>query len=168
MKATFRARAWRHPGSRAILLILSLLIAGLVATSAASATSSSASPGTATTFRVGWLLEPENLNPFVGLLGQDYEIWHLNYDCLVGWDVKTLAPRPELAESWQVSPEGTTWTFKIRQGVKWQDGVPLTAADVAFTFNYIVDNNLQNLAIYTGGITGANAIDDTTVEITTA
>ena len=123
--------------------------------------------GDATTFRVGWLLEPDNLNPFIGLLGQDYEIWHLNYDFLVGFDAKDLSPKPELAESWTVSPDGKTWTFKIRQGVKWQDGEPLTAKDVAFTYNYIVKNDLQTLAIYTGGITGAVATDDYTVDITT-
>jgi peptide/nickel transport system substrate-binding protein len=165
MKGTFGRRAWRHPGKRAILLALLLILMGLAAAPAAPA--ASPSPSGDTTFRVGWLLEPDNLNPFIGLLGQDYEIWHLNYDCLVGFDAKDLSPRPEIAESWQVTPDGKTWTFKIRQGVKWQDGEPLTAKDVAFTFNYIVDNDLQTLAIYTGGINGATAIDDATVEITT-
>jgi peptide/nickel transport system substrate-binding protein len=151
-----------------VLLILTLLLLGLVAVPAAAA-SDSASPaaGEGTTFRVGWLLEPDNLNPFIGLLGQDYEIWHLNYDFLVGFDAKDLSPRPELAESWTVSDDGKTWTFKIRQGVKWQDGRPLTAKDVAFTYNYIVENDLQTLAIYTGGITGAVATDDYTVDIST-
>ena len=51
--------------------------------------------------------------------------------------------------------------------MKWQDGQPLTAKDVAFTFNYIVKNDLQTIAIYTGGITGAKAIDDYTAQITT-
>jgi peptide/nickel transport system substrate-binding protein len=166
MKNRFGSQVWRHPGNRALMLLMLLLLLALAAAPAAPA--SSASPtADATTFRVGWLLEPDNLNPFIGLLGQDYEIWHLNYDFLVGFDAKDLSPKPELAESWTVSPDGKTWTFKIRQGVKWQDGEPLTAKDVAFTFNYIVDNNLQTIAIYTGGITGATAVDDTTVEITT-
>ena len=168
MKTRFKSRMWRHPGNQAlVLLVLALLL--LLAAVPLAAASESASPAASegTTFRVGWLLEPDNLNPFIGLLGQDYEIWHLNYDFLVGFDAKDLSPKPELAESWEVSEDGKTWTFKIRQGVKWQDGEPLTAKDVAFTYNYIVDNDLQTLAIYTGGITGANAVDDTTVEITT-
>ncbi len=66
-----------------------------------------------------------------------------------------------------MSPDGKTWTFTTRQGVKWQDGVPFTAADVAFTFNYIVKNNLSNLAVYTDGITGAKATGPNTVEIYT-
>ena len=166
MKETLAKHGWRHPGNTVSILVLLLLLVGLAAAPVASASSESPTAGGAT-FRVGWLLEPDNLNPFIGLLGQDYEIWHLNYDFLVGFDAADLSPRPELAESWQVSEDGETWTFKIRQGVKWQDGEALTADDVAFTFNYIVDNDLQTLAIYTGGITGATAIDDTTVEITT-
>jgi peptide/nickel transport system substrate-binding protein len=166
MKARFSSHAWRHPGSQALVLLLLLALVVLGVAPAAQASSESPAADS-TTFRVGWLLEPDNLNPFIGLLGQDYEIWHLNYDFLVGFDAKDLSPKPELAESWDVSEDGKTWTFKIRQGVKWQDGEPLTAEDVAFTFNYIVDNNLQTLAIYTGGITGATAIDDATVEITT-
>jgi peptide/nickel transport system substrate-binding protein len=166
MKVTFGKHLWRHPGNAALMLVLLLLLVGLVAVPVASAASPSASSAP-TAFRVGWLLEPDNLNPFIGLLGQDYEIWHLNYDFLVGFAAKDLSPKPELAESWTVSPDGKTWTFKIRQGVKWQDGQPLTAKDVAFTYNYIVKNDLQTLAIYTGGITGAVATDDYTVDITT-
>ena len=40
---------------------------------------------------------------------------------------------PRLAESWQVSPDGLTYTFKIRGGVKWSDGQPFSAGDVVFT-----------------------------------
>jgi peptide/nickel transport system substrate-binding protein len=166
MKVTFGKHLWRQPGNAALMLALLVLLVGLVAVPVASASSPSASSAP-TTFRVGWLLEPDNLNPFIGLLGQDYEIWHLNYDFLVGFEAKDLSPKPELAESWTVSPDGKTWTFKIRQGVKWQDGQPLTAKDVAFTYNYIVKNDLQTLAIYTGGITGAVATSDTSVDITT-
>ena len=44
----------------------------------------------------------------------------------------------------------------------------MTARDVAFTFNYIVDNKLLNLSTYTNGITGAEVIDDTHVKVTTS
>ncbi len=62
--------------------------------------------------RIGQLQNPDNLNPFIGIQGLDYQIWHLNYDFLVGFDAKTLAPRPELATSWTRSPDGKTWTFR--------------------------------------------------------
>ncbi len=166
MKTRFGRHTWRHPGTQALILLLLAAVALLALTPAALASSESPDADNLT-FRVGWLLEPDNLNPFIGLLGQDYQIWHLNYDFLIGFDAKDLSPRPEIAESWEVSEDGKTWTFKIRQGVMWQDGEPLTARDVAFTFNYIVENNLQTIAIYTGGIVGATAVDDATVEITT-
>ena len=45
---------------------------------------------------------------------------------------------PGLAESWEVSDDELTWTYNIREGVKWSDGQPLTAKDAAYTFNRIM------------------------------
>ena len=44
-----------------------------------------------------------------------------------------LNPKPLLAKEWTVSPDGLTYTFKLRDGVKWHDGQPFTSADVAFS-----------------------------------
>ncbi|TMK28777.1 MAG: ABC transporter substrate-binding protein, partial [Actinobacteria bacterium] len=51
---------------------------------------------------------------------------------------KDLAPAPDLAESWTIAPDGLSWTFKLRSGVKWSDGTLFSADDVAFTFNDVV------------------------------
>ena len=48
---------------------------------------------------------------------------------------------PALAESWTHSEDGLTWTFRLRQDVRWHDGAPFTAHDVAFTFNDIIYNS---------------------------
>ncbi len=170
-------RTLRHTSPRLVLLVLlvaaALCIAAGLAQGVAGAASGSPAPGasgspaSSLTVRVGELQAPDNLNPFLGLQGIDYQIWHLDYDFLVGFDAKHLDPRPELATSWSVSADGKTWTFHTREGVTWQDGVPFTAADVAFTFNYIVKNDLSNLGVYTDGITGAKAIDQNTVEVST-
>ena len=148
-------------------LLLLLVVAAVVGVARAGASSSPA-PAAKVSLHIGWVQEPDNLNPFIGIQGTDYMLWHMNYDFLVGFDAKTLEPRPELATKWEVSPDGKMWTFTIRGDSKWQDGVPVTARDVAFTFNYINDNKLLNLATYTSGITKAVAVDDTHVQIYTA
>ena len=48
---------------------------------------------------------------------------------------------PALAESWQHSEDGLTWTFNLRKDVRWHDGTPFTAHDVDFTFNRIIYNH---------------------------
>ncbi len=57
------------------------------------------------------------------------------YDTLISYD-ENLDPIPWLCESYAVSTDGTTVNFTIRTGAEWHDGQPLTADDVAFTFNY--------------------------------
>ena len=153
----------------AVILLLVLAVCALVwmVPTAAAESASPAADGEKVVLRVGLLEDADNLNPFIGYQVTSYMIWHLNYDFLVGFDPEDLSPRPEIAESWTTSDDGKTWTFTIRQGMTWQDGEPVTASDVAFTFNYIVDNDLVNLATYTSGIVEAEAIDDYTVEIRT-
>ena len=54
---------------------------------------------------------------------------YLIYDSLFALDAK-LEPRPQMVESWTVSDDQLTWTFKLRDGLKWHDGTPVTSADV--------------------------------------
>ena len=139
--------------------------------------SESASPAAGATdagkviYKVGWTRQPDNLNPFIGFESPAFEMWYLTYDSLVGYDPKTLSPMKGeestgLATDWTVSDDGLTWTFTIRKNAKWDDGVPLTAKDVAFTYNFIVKNPEQtsNLTAYTNLIEEATAIDDYTVQ----
>jgi peptide/nickel transport system substrate-binding protein len=157
-----------------LLLAGALLVTGLAWTLEAGAESGSPAASAAADagkvqYKVGILGEPDNLNPFVGWLWSSFEIWYLAYDPLVGFDYGELKPikgedSPGLATDWTVTPDGKTWTFTIRSGVTWQDGEPLTASDVAFTYNYIKDNDLTNFTTATDGIKSAVAVDDTTVE----
>jgi peptide/nickel transport system substrate-binding protein len=64
----------------------------------------------------------------------------LTYNQLVRFDPE-MNPQPELAESWQISPDGLTWTFKLRQGVKFHDGQEFTSADVKFTFDRLLEKS---------------------------
>lgn len=52
---------------------------------------------------------------------------------------------PWLAQEWEVSDDGTTWTFRLRQDVRWHDGEPLTAEDVAFTYRYMARKHAEGM-----------------------
>jgi len=145
-----------------VCLILGVSGAVSGAASASSPSPAGASPGT-TTYRLGVMEYVDSLNPFIGYSGVDFLVYHLTYDFLVGFDPVKLQPRPEFAESWSHSPDGKTWTFKIRPGMTWQDGQPATARDVAFTFNYIIKNDLSAFGSYLTYIKKVTALDDTTV-----
>ena len=56
-----------------------------------------------------------------------------------------LRATPDLAESWTTSEDGRTWTFKLRPGVRWHDGVAFTARDVQFTFEQVLNPKLGSL-----------------------
>jgi peptide/nickel transport system substrate-binding protein len=161
----------------AVAVLAASLVWGLgsaLASPAASA-SASASPAAAPSpaagtvvYRVGWLAEPDNLNPFIGWLWSSFEVWDLAYEPLVGYDYGTLTPTKGaqatgLATDWSVTPDNKTWTFTIRQDSTWSDGLPVTARDVAFTYNYIIKNQLSNFTSYVQYITKAVAVNDTTV-----
>jgi len=129
---------------------------------AAAASSPSAAPDKVT-YRVGVLEYVDSLNPFIGYTGVDFTVYHLNYDFLVGFEPQKLQPRPEYAESWSSSADGLIWTFKIRPGMKWQDGEPATARDAAFTFTYILDNRLSAFTGYLTFVKKVTAPDDGTL-----
>jgi peptide/nickel transport system substrate-binding protein len=148
----------------ALAIIIATLLIGLAGGVARAATSASPSPGgDKVILRIGTLQDIDSLNPFAGVTVAAYEMMHLNYDFLTGY-----APngdvRPEIADSWETSEDGLTWTFKLHPGITWQDGEPLTASDVAFTYNYIIDNELAAFTSQTVNIKEVVAIDDATVE----
>ena len=156
-----------HPAQRLALLVASLLIIlGAIGVTSALG-DDSASPSAVedkTILRVGWTTDPDSLNPFIGVETSSYELFGLNYDYLTSWDAATLETRPGLAESWTSSADGKKWTFNLRQGVTWHDGEPFTADDVAFTFNYIMENELGMFLSFTTSIETVTAVDDHTVE----
>jgi peptide/nickel transport system substrate-binding protein len=166
----------RHSSARLRLTLLAVagaavLLAGLVGGVVQALAGEAASPSPAAgpvTLRVGWVNEPDNLNPFIGYSTSSYLVYHLNYDQLTGYKAANVSPGPDLAESWTTSPDGLEWTFKLRQGVTWQDGEPFTSADVVFTYEYVMKNELAAFSSYATGITKVEAADDFTVKFTTA
>ena len=180
MAARVRPRVRDGLGARfrvTITCVCLLLGAGLAfGLAAALAQSGSPSPAASSSptsakviLRVGWTHEPDNLNPFIGQVFSSYMVWYLTYDVLVGVDPVTLAPAKGpssagLATDWTVSPDGKTWTFTLRRGATWTDDhQPVTARDVAFTYNYVIDNQLSAFTTLTEGVKHVTAIDDYTV-----
>jgi len=113
----------------AIVLALLVALAGLTP---------SPSRAAGKDFVIGMSGDATSLNPVIATDGRSYIAeWPL-FDSLVELD-QGLNVKPLLAESWEVSRDGLTYTFKLKRGVKWHDGKPFTARDVAFTFYSVLD-----------------------------
>ena len=118
------------------------------------------------TLTVGSLVEPPGLDPFHQGADARIRVTVLMYQGLFYEPVDGEAA-PLLAESYEVSPDKLVYTVKLRQGVKFHTGQPMTAKDVAYSYNYIRDpkNGSPGAGDYTV-ITAIDAIDDSTVKIT--
>lgn len=119
-------------------------------------------------FTVGMLSDVDSLNPFTGILAEAYEVFQLQYATLMQPSSADFTPAPGLAESWEESADGKTWTYTLRPDLVWSDGTPLTANDVAYTFNRILEGRYEqrNYGNYVRNITSVEATDDRTVVMT--
>ncbi|MCX2726128.1 peptide ABC transporter substrate-binding protein [Thermomicrobium sp. 4228-Ro] len=90
------------------------------------------------TFRAGIVGRVETLNPLLAQTTAEATVDQLLFEGLVWVDGSGL-PQPELAEQWQVSDDGYTYTVQLRRDVLWHDGQPFTARDVLFTVRLIQD-----------------------------
>jgi peptide/nickel transport system substrate-binding protein len=115
--------------------------------------------------KFGLEVEAVDLDPAYGTAVAEYgHRYPLVYENLVNWDLRTLEPLPWLAESWEVSEDGLTWTFYLRQGVKWHNGEDLTAEDVAYSMNRAIDPDVGSyLAESFPFVESAEAVDSSTV-----
>jgi oligopeptide transport system substrate-binding protein len=77
--------------------------------------------------------EPESLDPHLVRGAVEWTIVGSLFEGLVVADPDTLEPRGGVAEGWTVSADGLTYTFLLRPGLKWSDGLPLTAEDFVFS-----------------------------------
>ena len=143
---------------------------GLLLAALAPAFALGGAPATAaeeeTIFTVGLTNEVDSFNPFLGIEAESYEMWGLMYDYLIGYSMTDMSIEPTgLASGWETSEDGMTWTFTITDKAQWSDGEPLTAADIAYTFNRVLDGGPEaaTWGSYLGGVEEITAPDDTTV-----
>ncbi|MFQ5704207.1 MAG: ABC transporter substrate-binding protein [Gemmatimonadales bacterium] len=117
------------------------------------------------TVRVGTDVDAESLDPRLTSNTTGSRVTDLLYDGLLQLDTM-LEPVPNLARSWE-HPDSVTWVFHLRDGVRFHNGSSLTASDVVYTFETIVDPQLRSpVRTLYAPIDKVEAPDDTTVEFT--
>ena len=115
---------------------------------------------------------PRTFNPVVVIDNFSRTIQERLFADLVHINRHTFRTEPSLAASWTVTPDGRTYTMKLRPGVKFSDGHPFTADDVVFTFDVYLDEKVhapqRDLLIVGGKPIEVRKKDDTTVTVTLA
>jgi peptide/nickel transport system substrate-binding protein len=163
MAYSSRHRAVRS--SLAFLLGIVMLIPAAVPTTAADPL----------VLRVGTTQELDSLNPYATILVSGYETFQLTYNLLVDFG-PNLEPVPGFADSWQRADDGKSWTFHIREGMKWSDGTPATAQDACFSWQLNLDANKAddyvgegyiNPGLNDAQVTDISCPDDHTMIVTT-
>src|SRR5689334_16264707 len=94
---------------------------------------------------VGKDQEAPGLDPAKNPAQAATRVFDLMYSRLTRLDDQ-MRPQPDLAEKWDISPDGKTYTFHLRQGVKFHNGRELTSADVKYTYERIIDPNTASIA----------------------
>src|SRR4051794_32429871 len=112
--------------------------------------------------------EPSSLNPIKGYLGTDYTIWAIEYNLPIEFGLNFEADlKHSITTSVDTGSDNMSFTYHLRDGMKWSDGQPFTAEDVAWTLNYYKDNQTSNFASDLTLMDTAKATDATTMVITT-
>jgi peptide/nickel transport system substrate-binding protein len=149
----------------------------LLATMMAVATIGAAAPLQAQTppnvLVVGQIAEPKSLDPHAVTAVNDFRILVNVYDGLVRYKDGTLEVEPSLAERWDISEDGKTYTFHLRDGVSFHDGTPFDAEAVKFNFDRMLnedhpfhDTGPFPLAFFFSSVEAVTVLDNLTVEFT--
>jgi peptide/nickel transport system substrate-binding protein len=117
--------------------------------------------------RIGDTNDIDGFNPFKLVEIPSFEVMDLTYDLLVDFSPKDSSPVPGLADSWEHSKDGLTWTFHFNKDAKWHDGKPVTSEDVAYTFRRILDEEQGLFIDYVSQIESIETPDKHTVVFTT-
>ncbi|MAM61587.1 ABC transporter substrate-binding protein [Maritimibacter sp. UBA3975] len=122
---------------------------------------------------VGQIAEPKALDPAAVTAQNDFRIVVNLYEGLVQYASGTLEVEPSLAESWEVSDDGTEYTFMLREGVMFHDGTPFNAEAVKFNFDRMLDEEHPYhdtgpfpLAFFFSAVENVEVVDDLTVKFT--
>ena len=115
---------------------------------------------------IGVQLEPPHLDPTSAAAGAIDQVVYTNvFEGLTRFDADGSV-LPGLAESWEISPDGMTYTFKLRDGVTFHDGTDFDSSDVVFSLDRArADDSTNAQKRLFAGIQSVKAVDPTTVEV---
>lgn len=122
-----------------------------------------APPATANVLIAAQGSEPDQLDPHMTSAYASFQVLENVYDTLVQ-PAADLSMEPAIAESWDISDDNLTWTFTLRDGVKFHNGRDLVAADVVYSFERIIAEGLNGWRF--GSVDSVTAPDDSTVVLT--
>jgi peptide/nickel transport system substrate-binding protein len=117
------------------------------------------------TFTMARNEEPLSLDPIVPSDNGSIWVIYQMFDQLTTVNEDSSDVVPSLAESWDVSEDGLTYTFQIRSGVKFHDGSPMTIDDVVFSLQRVFDPKGSGYSFLFGVVEGVKSLDDATVEV---
>ena len=120
---------------------------------------------------VGTWNNPKTFNHHVAQETSSTDITYRLHAGLTEVNPITDKVEPALAKSWEISEDGLTITFHLRQGLQWSDGEPFTADDVVFTFNGVIFNedvrtDYRDVLMVEGQLPTCEKVDDYTVKFT--
>lgn len=127
-----------HSVSRSFLTAVALACAIVGAAGCAKRETPAAEGIRTGTLLVGNTAEPGDLDPHLASNLSDQIIVNTLFEGLTLLDERSTNPLPAAAESWSVSGEGRVWTFRLRDGLKWSNGEPLTAADFVASWRRVL------------------------------
>lgn len=118
------------------------------------------------TLTAAWAQDPVGLDPHITSAYSSFQILENVLDTLVTLDEEQNVV-PSLAESWSISEDGLTWTFNLREGVMFSNGRELTADDVVYTYERMLDPETGSGNAYLlAGVIDVDAPDASTVTMT--
>jgi peptide/nickel transport system substrate-binding protein len=158
----------------ALIMVVALVLGACAAPAKAPAPPVAAGPKYGGTITVPYLMDFSTLDPIMSTSIVDRAVVHLYGDTLITWSGKNDEnPKivPHVATSWEITPDGMTYTFHMAQGIKWQNlppvnGRELVADDYKFSFERIMNPKTKSpLAPYLANIDHIDAPDKYTLKI---
>lgn len=148
-----------------LLAIAALIVAAAWQTGQFSALYSADIPAEGTTYTEGVVGAVDNLNPIFASTPAEKAVTRLVFASLFYTD-KRSTPQPELVERYSLDGSGKVYTMALRKDARWQDGVPITARDVAYTFGVIKDADTHSQLYSSWRNIAVEQVDDYTVKFT--